>query len=159
MVEVNLDSAFPMCFPLCCEVPLPTLICYLPNALLRMISPVSSRASSRPACFPHCDCEATMMRYVASVYQENYAWTFVKTSRSVLGGQPEHQPHFASRRRKGCALFRDPAACFCSAGLSLRLAFTAFNFRCLPGTSLSCPGLLLRDYSHETVSGAVNPAC
>lgn len=133
---------------------------FVDDPLLWTISSVSSWASSRPACFPHCDRGATPMRYAyISLPGELCMDICYKTCRSVSGGQPEYQLCFASRRRNGCALLRDPAACFCSAGLSLRPAFTTFNFRHLPGASLRCPKLLLQDYGHETVSGAVNTAC
>lgn len=145
-----------MCFPLCCDISLPTPVCYLRNVLLWMISPVSFQAS--------------LLSLLWSWGHDNEICLHQCTRRIMCGhllrhagqcweGSPEHQPCFASRRRKGCILLRDPAACFCSAGLSLRLAFTAFNIRHLPGASLSCPELLLQDYSHETVSGAVNSAC
>lgn len=78
---------------------------------------------------------------------------------SVLWGQPEHQPRCAGRRRKGCVLLRAPVACFCSTGVYLRPAFTAFNSRHLPGVPLSFSKFLLRGYGCETVSGAVSPAC
>lgn len=154
-----------MCFPLCRDIPLPTLICYLPNVLLWMIRFCGRSLQCPPGPAPGQPAFLTVIvgplqwDMLTSVYQENYAWTFVKTCRSVSGGQPEYQLCFASRRRNGCALLRDPAACFCSAGLSLRPAFTTFNFRHLPGASLRCPKLLLQDYGHETVSGAVNTAC
>lgn len=149
MVEINLDSTFPMCFPLCCDIPLPTLTCYLPIVLLQMVRLVFSRATSRSA-FLTAVVGPRRWDMLASVYQNLH--------KSVLGGQPEHQLCFASRR-KGCVLLRDLAACFCSAGLSLRPSFTAFNFEHLPGACLSCPEFLFQDYSRETVSVAVNPAC
>lgn len=154
-----------MCFPLCRDIPLLTLICYLPNAVLWTIRFCGRSLRCPPGPAPGQPDFFTVIvgplqwDMLTSVYQENYAWTFVKTCRSVSGGQPEYQLCFASRRRNGCALLRDSAACFCSAGLSLRPAFTTFNFRHLPGASLRCPKLLLQDYGHETVSGAVNTAC
>lgn len=54
MVEIKLDSAFPTCLPLSCDVPLPTLICCLPIVFSWMISPVSSQARQ--------ECEAKAMR-------------------------------------------------------------------------------------------------
>lgn len=148
-MEINLNSAFPMCFPLCCDIPLPTLICYLPIVLLQMIRSVSSRASSR---------SAFLTAFVGPRWWDMFSSMYQNLHKSMFWGQPEHQPCFASRK-KGCVLLGDLAACFCSAGLSLRPSITAFNFEHLPGASLSCPEFLLQDYTHETVSVAVNSVC
>lgn len=69
MVEIKLDSAIPMCFPLSCDIPVPTLILCLPMVLSWMTSLVSSQARQ--------ECGAKAMRntsiFVLGIYLAHFS--------------------------------------------------------------------------------------